>query len=176
MRAIWKSAANVVVANFKRIHNEERAISLVEVLVGIAIATGIAAFIGTAVWQFFTVTRWGNDQMLATADHQTAILWLSRDSTEAESFSAGSGTVYGTFAWPDGDPAFRYSYDPIEGSLLRQEISGGSAQSTRVVARYIANQSDVVFSQSGNLVTVDLLSTRGGETFATQLQLNMRVP
>ena len=155
---------------------DERGVSLVEVLVGIAIAAGIAAFIGTAVWQFFTVTRWGNSQMLATADHQTAILWLGRDSSEAETFAAGSGLEYGTFTWPEGDPAFRYRYDDSEGTMVRDEIVGGSVQSSQVVMRYIANQSDVTFSQSGSLVTVDLLSTQGGETFSTTLQLNMRVP
>jgi prepilin-type N-terminal cleavage/methylation domain-containing protein len=155
---------------------DERGVSLVEVLVGLAIAAGIAAFIGTAIWQFFTVTRWGNNQMLATSDHQTAILWLGRDSTEAESFTPGSGSEYGTFAWPDGDPAFRYRYDAAEGALVRDELAGGVVQSSQTVARYIASQSDVSFAGNGQLVTVDILSTRAGQTFETELQLHMRVP
>jgi hypothetical protein len=159
-----------------RLIAEEYGVSLVEVLVGLAIAAGIAAFIGTAVWQFFSVTRWGNNQMLAASDHQTAILWLGRDSAEAESFTSGSGLVYGTFTWPEGDPSYRYLYDPAEGAIIREVLSGGSVQSSRVIARYIAAQTDVTFSASGKLITVTLLSTHADQTFSTELQLAMRVP
>ena len=163
-----------------RISLEERGVSLVEVLVGIAIAAGIAAFIGTAVWQFFTVTRWGNNQMLAVSDHQTAILWLSRDIPEAQAFTSGSGAVYGTFSWPGGDPQFRYQYDSSEGTLIREQLDGsGTVQSSNVIARYVANQTDVNFEpnvQNPQIITVDITTTSGDQTFNSTIDLAMRVP
>lgn len=154
----------------------EDGISLVEVLVGLAIAAGIAAVLGTAVYQFFTVTRWGNDRMLAAADHQTALLWLGRDSAEAASFVAGSGNDYGSFQWPGGDPYYLYRFDPSEKTLVRDHYSGGVLQSSIVAARNIAAQGDVTFSVSGRVVSVSITTTVGAVSETMDLSLTMRVP
>lgn len=158
-----------------RLRSDE-GVSLVEVLIGAAIAAGIAAVLGTAVWQFFTVTRWGNDRMLAAADHQTALLWLSRDSAESETFVAGTGNDYGTFQWPGGDPSFLYRFDPGENALVRDHYQGAVLQSSRPIARNIAAQGDVTFTVNGKVVTVSVTSTVGGVSETINLTLTMRVP
>lgn len=161
---------------FRALLRDERGVSLVEVLVGIAIVTGIAAFIGTAVWQFFTVTRWGNDRMLVASDHQTALLWLSRDSAEANRFVPGGGSDYGTFYWPGDDPYFVYRYDASQEALIRDHYDGGVLESNLVVARSIVDQGDVTFNATGQLVTVSITATQGDVAETIDLQLAMRVP
>lgn len=154
---------------------DERGVSLVELLVGLSIAAMLIGFIGTSVYQFFSVTRWGNARMAVSAQLQTATTWLGRDAAEAETFTAGSGATYGTFAWPSGDPAFRYRYDAAGESLLRDLIEGGSVQSTTTVARNIQAQSDVSFVPTGSTVSVTITATSGSISDSVDLTLAMRV-
>ena len=53
----------------------------------------------------------------------------------------------------------------------------GVPQSTRRVARRIANQGDVTFSASGSLLTVSITATSAGGTIteSSSLKLSMRV-
>ncbi len=175
MTVRWPAASSSKDIHPPVIH-DQRGVSLVELLVGLGIAAGIALFIGTTIWQFFTVTRWGHNRMLVASHHQTALLWLSRDSAEADTFVAGSGAEYGTFYWPGGDPYFAYRYDAAEGTLVRDHYAGGALQSSQTVARSIANQNDVSFSPSGELVTVSITSSQGSIVETVDLQLAMRVP
>lgn len=172
MAASWRPRGKQAL---KRLQSDE-GVSLVEVLVGIAIAAGIVAVLGTAVYQFFTVTRWGNNRMLVAADHQTALLWLSRDSAEAESFVPGSGNDYGSFEWPGGDPYFLYRFDPSENTLVRDHFQGAALQSSRVVARNVAAQGDVTFSPAGRVVSVSITTTAGSVSESMDVTLTMRVP
>jgi Tfp pilus assembly protein FimT len=155
--------------------DDERGTSLVELLVGLSIAAMLVGFLGTSVFQFFNVTRWGNARMAVSAQLQNATIWLGRDAAEAETFSAGAGTTYGTFAWPAGDPAFRYRYDAPNHSLVRDLIEGGSVQSTNTVARHIQNQADVSFAPSSNTVAVHIQATSGAISDSIDLTLAMRV-
>lgn len=154
---------------------DEQGASLVELLVGLSIAAMLIGFIGTSVYQFFSVTRWGNARMAVSAQLQNAMVWLGRDAAESETFTAGSGTTYGTFAWPSGDPAFRYRYDAANHSLLRDLIEGGAVQSTTTVARQIQNQSDVSFAPLGDTVGVYIQTTDGTLSDSIDLTLSMRV-
>lgn len=157
------------------LHRGQRGFTLTEMLVGMAIASVLIGLVGTAFYQFTEFTHAANDKMLALASLETADLWLAADSQEAESFAAGSGSVYGRFVWPSGDPEFEYSYDPVGQTLLRKRYDGGSLTSTNVVARDISDQSDVTFSASGQLVQVTIISTRGDESASAAWDLAMRV-
>lgn len=157
------------------LHRDQRGFTLTEMLVGLAIASVLIGMVGTAFYQFTEFTHAANDKMLALASLETADLWLAADSQEAESFAAGSGSVYGSFLWPRGDPEFEYSYDPVGRTLLRKRYDGGSLTSTNVVARDISDQSHVSFSASGQLVKVTITSTRGDESASAAWDLAMRV-
>lgn len=159
----------------KRLRHEAGA-SLVELLIGITISTFVIATLGTAVYQFYAVSGWGNARMTVLHDLQNAGLWLGRDAQEAASFSSGAGLTYGTFSWSDNSVQFRYAYDPATTSLIRTHLVGGVPQSSLPVARHIASQGDVTFGAAGSLVTVTLTSTSAGVTASDSLLLAMRVP
>lgn len=157
----------------KRVHSE-RGTTLVELLVAMSISVLVFGIISTSLVQFFLVTRWGNDQLLITNDLQVASLWLGRDALESASFTPGTGTVYGTLNWDDSTNQYRYSYDSGNGTLVREHLVDSILLSTLQVARHITNQGDVVFSTSGQLLTVSITSTSGDESESVDLSLAMR--
>lgn len=148
--------------------------SLVELLVGVGISLIVITVITTSLVQFLLVSRWGNEQLLASNSLQTASLWLGRDIPEAHSFTAGSGNLYGTFSWKDSSQQFQYSYDETEQSLIRVHLEDGNPQSTITAARYISTQEDVTFIPNGNLVTVSITASRGDVSETLSLDLTMR--
>ena len=102
-----------------------------------AISVIIFGVITTIMVQFLLVTRWGNSQLEISNDIQVASIWLGRDALEASSFTPGSGNVYGTLNWPDSSNQYRYSYDALEETLVREHIEDGLLQTTHTVARYM---------------------------------------
>ena len=159
----------------RSLHNSQRGATLAESLVAITIGTLVIAIIVTAVVQFVVASRWGNDQLLVSTNLETASIWLGRDAIEAATFTPGSGTVYGTLNWRDSSSnQFRYSYNPLDGELVREHLQGGSVQSTLSVARHVAAQGDVTFSTSGNLLQVAITVTSGDVNQTANLDLAMR--
>ena len=152
----------------------EQGASLVEMLVAMAISVMVFGVITTALVQFMLVTRWGNSQLQISSDIQIASLWLGRDALEASSFTSGAGVVYGTLNWEDSTNQYRYSYDLVDKTLIREHLVSGVVQSTITVSRHIAAQSDVVFSISGKLLTVSITSTSGEEVESLDIQFAMR--
>lgn len=154
----------------------ESGATLVELIAALGIAVFVLAFVGTVVVQFFRLTTWGNDRMVLTSNLQTAQVWLGRDVVQASGFTAASSPVYGVFTLPaSSGPTHhvRYSFDSTSHTLVRTDIE---ASQTQVVARDIANESDVSFSPSGRTLTVSLTASRGGQSDSLDLQLLMRVP
>ncbi|MFN2281627.1 MAG: type II secretion system protein J [Anaerolineales bacterium] len=152
----------------------ERGASLVELLVAIAISVLVFSVLSTALVQFILTTRWGNHQLQVTNDIQVASLWLGRDAPEAASFTPGAGLIYGTLEWADSSHEYRYSYDSVNGALVREHFDGGVLQSTTTVARHIQNQGDVAFSIMGQLLSVSITSTSGGEVESADLDFALR--
>ena len=153
---------------------DEKGATLVEMLVSIAISVLVFSVLSTALVQFVLATRWGNNQLQVTSDIQVASLWLGRDALEAASFTPGAGAFYGTLDWADGSQQFRYSYDSIEGALIREHFDTGVLQTRTTIARHILNQSDISFSITGQLLTVTITPTSGAEAETANLALALR--
>jgi hypothetical protein len=158
-----------------RLVAEDRGMTLTEMLVTAFLMFLLIGLLGTAFYQFFTATRGGNDALTALHDLENARVWLSRDVSEAQSFTSGSSPVYGTFDCGDYSTVqYRYSYDLGNTALVREKIVDGGVESTLTLARHIAQESDVGFSVSGNLVTITLISTSGATSRSATLKVNMR--
>jgi len=148
--------------------------TLVETLIAVAISAAVVTMLGSAVYQFYAISYWGNGRLAVLHDLQNSGLWIGRDANEAASFSPGAGAVYGTLSWPDLSVQYRYSYDPGNTALVRQHLAGGVPQSTVTVARHIAIQSDVTFAVSGSRLTITITSTSDSVSASSTLTLNMR--
>ena len=153
----------------------ERGFTLPEMLITAVLVGGTAALITTAIYQIFIVAQDGNARLAALGDVQNASIWIGRDSSESASWSAGSGTVYGTLTTSDPLVQYRYSYDAANTALVREHLVSGSPVSTLSIARRIANQGDVSFSLTGTLLTVSITGTSGTASENATLKLGMRV-
>jgi hypothetical protein len=155
----------------------EKGVSIPEMLVAMFIASLVAGLIAMAAYQFFIIGTDGRNRFEALGDLENASLWLGRDVSESESFTPGSGSEYGTLTTADPTIQYRYSYDAGNTALVREHVVSSVVQSTLRVARHIANQGDVVFSVTGNLVTISLSATSddGAYSKSTSLNLAMRV-
>lgn len=161
--------------SLRRLITEDRGMTLTEMLVSAFLMSLLIGVLGTAFYQFFTATRWGNDTLTALHDLENAEVWLSRDVREAQSFTPGSSPVYGTFDCGDYSTVqYRYSYDSGNTALVREKIVDGGVESTLTVARHIDQESDVAFSAGSSLVTITLTSTSGAISRNTTLKINMR--
>lgn len=161
--------------SLRRLVTEDRGMTLTEMLVTLFLMSLLLGLLGTAFYQFFTATRWGNNTLTALHDLENAQVWLSRDARQAQSFTPGSSPVYGAFDCGDYSTVeYRYSYDSGNTALVREKIVDGGVESTLTVARHIAQQSDVGFSVNGSLVTITLTSTSGAISGNTTLKINMR--
>lgn len=161
--------------SLRRLVTEDRGVTLTEILVTLFLTSLLIGVLGTAFYQLFTATRWGNDTLTALHDLENAEVWLSRDIRQARSFTPGSSPVYGTFDCGDYSTVqYRYSYDSGSTALVREKIADGSVESTLTVARHIAQHSDVGFSVGGSLVTITLTSTSDAISRNTTLKINMR--
>ena len=154
----------------------ESGATLVELVLAVSISAVVMTMLGTAVFQFYSISNWGQARLAVLKDLQTAGLWLGRDAQEAAAFVPGAGTVYGTFRWSDSSFEYRYSYSAPDQALVREAIASSIVQSTLLVARHIASQGDVTFSPSGKRVEVTLTATSGSVTASNTLTLTMRVP
>jgi hypothetical protein len=151
--------------------------SLPEVLVATVIAASVAGLLGTTIYQFFRTTTDGRDHLAVQNSIRNASLWLGRDATEAESFSPGTGTIYGTFITGEPSIKFRYSYDAGQKALVREALLDDVVQTTQAVARNIKSQDDVTFSVNSDLLTVTITATSpdGNAAEDMALDLAMRV-
>ena len=173
----WKSRLSLYLRRVWRRIQGEYGATIPEMLIALVIAASVAGLIGTAVFQFFVATTDGNSRLIVLHDLENASVWLGRDVSQAQSFTPGAGTVYGTLTTGDATVQYRYSYDASNTALVREHLVSATVQSTTRIARRVANQGDVTFSVSGNLLTVSITSTSANGSIAesTTLKLYMRV-
>jgi hypothetical protein len=155
----------------------EQGATLPELLIALVLTAMTAGLVGTAIYQFFVVSNDGNDRMIVLHNLQNASTWLGRDTNESQSFTPGSGDVYGTLTTGDTTVEYRYSYDSTNKALIREHLVSSVVQSTMPVARRIANQNDVSFSINGSLLSVSITTTsvNGSISESTTLKLALRV-
>ncbi len=158
-----------------KVRADERGFTIPEMLIATVLVASAAGLIATAMYEIFVVARSGNARLAALSDLETAALWIGRDASEAQSFAAGSGTIYGTLTTSTPTIQYRYSYSAANKALVREVLVSGSPTSTVQIARRIAAQGNVAFSVSGSLLTVAITSTVGPTSESTTLKLGMRV-
>jgi hypothetical protein len=173
----WQTILRRQLRRLQCLIQPERGVTIPEMLIALFLAAMTAGLVGTAVYQFFSVTIDGNNRLALLHDLENASMWIGKDVSEARSFMPGSGTVYGILTTGDASVQYRYYYDPGMKALVRQDLVDDLAVSTRIIARRIAAQEDVVFSLTNNLLTVSITSSSNDGTISesTTLHFYMRV-
>jgi len=126
----------------------QQGFTLVELLVVISITGLIGSFLGSAVFQMFTVTEYGNSKMTAIHDLQNTADWLNHDGQMASTATGGSQLV---LTLPD-DSTISYE-------LIGTELRRSDDDSQITVAWNITSAS---FTVSDHTVTLDIISAPVG--------------
>jgi len=135
----------------------EDGLTLVEMLVAVAISSLVAAGMGTALHQFLTTSERTRVTQAALHDVQNTGHWLSIDGKKVTSTNlvdGAPGTNDMTLSWTVGAQVHIAKYF-LDGTELKRSHDGASL----TVAR---NVTDVDFSLSGRLITVNLTSSPPG--------------
>jgi prepilin-type N-terminal cleavage/methylation domain-containing protein len=136
---------------------KEDGLTLVEMLVAVAISSMVAAGLGTALHQFLTTSERTRVAQGALHDVQNTGHWLTIDGKKTTSTSLVDGdpaTEVMTLAWTIDSIVHNITYYR-DGSELKRDNDGAVI----TVAR---NVTDVSFSRSGQLITVNLESSPAG--------------
>lgn len=118
---------------------------MVELITAVAITGIIVAFLGTAVYQIFHVSDYGNGRLTALHELQNAAYWLNTDGPGAVSATGGSQLLL-TLA---DNSTITYS---LSGTSLLRSSTG----SPMILARNISSAS---FAVNSRVVTIDLTSS-----------------
>jgi prepilin-type N-terminal cleavage/methylation domain-containing protein len=123
--------------------NNQKGLTMVELIMAVAVTGIIIAFTGIAVYQIINVSGYGNDHLSAQHELQNAASWFHQDTQGAIS---ASGTSQLNLTLSDNSTV---TYALASGELRR---TAGIVQST--IAR---NISSVAFTVSGHLATMSLV-------------------
>jgi len=137
---------------------------LLVVIALLAIVTGVASL---AIYQFYTVTSWGNAQMAVDADLRNAGLWLMHDGNESRSFTA-AGTC-GTF---DTGRSRTYTYALNGNQLNRTDSQTGQ---TIVVAHRVNSVQCPAGPVTGGALAVTITSSSGKVSGTATFTVTLRV-
>ena len=137
--------------------SREDGLTLVEMLVAVAISSMVAAGLATALHQFLTTSERTRVAQAALHDVQNTGHWLNIDGKMATSTDLADGSPASdamTLTWTVDAVVHNTTYFQ-DGTELRRDYDGAVIS----VAR---NVTDVNFSRSGRLITVNLESSPPG--------------
>ncbi len=128
--------------------NGQKGMTIAELVVAIATAGIIVVFLGTAVYQIFNVSGYGNDQLTATHELENVAHWFNIDGQGAKAATGGA-----TLALTMGDNS------SVIYTLAGTEIRRITETEEMILARNIASAS---FTIEARLVTMSLTATPPG--------------
>jgi prepilin-type N-terminal cleavage/methylation domain-containing protein len=139
----------------------QKGFTLIEMIISVALIGMLSAVLITAVFQIQNVTEDTTDRTTGNIQVQIAGRWFSRDVKKAADTTPGDGapaTDTLTLQWEDQyeDAYVEHTVQYyLSGAELKRDYDGV----VTTVARYI---SDVDFSRSGSVVTMDIIATSDG--------------
>lgn len=154
---------------------DERGVSMVELVIGIAITTMIIGTIGAALVATLRTTTTGHNQQRATEQLRNGFFWLNQDTQSgvASLASVADGDV--TMQWTDFSTGLAYSSRYQQsGTDLNRTLTVNGVPTVRTVATDLV-AGGFTASRSGNSVTYALTVTNGASTQSRSETATMRV-
>jgi hypothetical protein len=128
--------------------NGEKGMTMVELVMAVATTGIIVVFLGTAVYQIFTVSGYGNDRLTATHELENVAHWFNVDGQGAKE-AAGGPALELTMA---DNSSITYT---LEGTEILRTVGGYEMTLAR-------NITDVRFSIDDRLVMMSLTVSPSG--------------
>ena len=157
----------------------QKGFTLLEILVALAIGGLIVPATAASIWQIVTGTSGVNTSLIVQQDLDIASSWFTRDLSQTlntDVVSDDPPVSSMSLSWIDETKAgetspvhcVRYYVEPAT-TLLKRNYDGGSGSDCTVdgtvgiVGRYVDS---ILFSRSGDFITVAITSSQGGEATA----------
>ena len=128
--------------------NGQRGMTIAELVMAIAATGIIVVFLGTAIYQIFNVSGYGNDRLTATHELENTAHWFNIDGQGAKA-ATGGATLALTMA---DDSSITYT---LAGTDLRRTTGGDEM----ILARNITSAN---FTIDARVVTMSLTSSPPG--------------
>ena len=123
--------------NMKRLHKDQRGLTIVELLVVIILTGLITAAVTTTFFQVFDMNTRTANHMSALSQVQQAGKLVSEDLLEAQAIDPDpTGGEFLILSW-NGTAVHEITYTLEDGELWRSETIGGGAATTTRVAEHI---------------------------------------
>jgi Tfp pilus assembly protein PilE len=128
--------------------SDECGLTMVELIIAAAVTGLIVSFLGTSIYQMFTITEYGNDCLTAMHELQNAAYWFNLDGQRAVTADANGGLVLTI----SDESSITYS---LVGTELRRTAGGPQM----ILAQ---NISSADFSIEDRVITMHLVSSPEG--------------
>jgi prepilin-type N-terminal cleavage/methylation domain-containing protein len=152
----------------QRIGNNQKGVTMVELLMAMAVSAIIAAAAGTTISQVFQLNARTSNHMIAVRQVQNAGYWVSHDAQMAQGVSTNTSGVFLRLNWVEwnGDQnQVTYSLENASAGLknLRRNYSVNStSQSDIIVGQYINPASTSCnYNSDNNTLTLTITATVG---------------
>jgi hypothetical protein len=126
----------------------QRGMTIAEMAMAIATTGIIVAFLGTAIYQIFTVSGYGNDRLTATHELENAAYWFNIDGQGAKAAAGGE-----TLAFTMSDES------SISYALTGTELHRNAGGAEMILAQHITSAH---FTTEARTVTMSLTASPPG--------------
>ena len=144
----------------------QRGFTTIELLTTIAIVALIVPAIGIGIQQTMSIPGGVEANLTTSHDVSYATECIMEDANTAQSFLEGSEPDYGVFTCTDTDGnvyEVRYSFDPVNQTLVRTQSTNGDSPNTKIVATGILTYNDVSFVQGDAGLTITIRAEQNGD-------------
>lgn len=141
-----------MIRRLKRIHNSQRGLTLVELLIAIVLAGIVTAGITITIGHLFTWTTRTNNHMIAVRQVQSAGYWVSRDALQAnpnQIVYEPENDEFLILGWLDTGGQQHEVVYTIEDGGLKRSYTGPDGAKVTYVAHHI-DIDDTTFRPSGD--------------------------
>ena len=164
--------------NMKRLHKDQRGLTIIELLVVIILTGLITAAITTTFFQVFDMNTRAANHMSAVSQVQHAGKLVSEDILEAQSVEPGGGSGFPlTLNWTEGGvtgDSHTVIYTLEDGELWRSEsVEGEEVEIVTRVAEYI-NDIETSCVKDGDAFTFTVTATVGKESETREYRVQPR--
>ncbi len=157
----------------KILRGNQKGLTLLETVVGMAIAAVIISAFGSSIFGTLIHTEVSNAHVSAASGMESALRQISNDGQMAQSASliAPNHIRLSRTYPPDGGDSYDIEYFLSGDELQRQETINGTPQGTRTV---FSGVTDLIFSQpSGNTFTVTITSSGGSSRVSERREFHV---